>query len=116
METMDFFSTCQKMRGIQGDTFDVFRVTVSGMELEGCSMRFVLECKDTPGSIALTKACSHFTAQTSEGFLVQLQSSETSQLSGLYTMHFILTDAESKEYRKLIGTLEVLPSPQEVST
>ena len=116
MKTIDFFSTTSKMRGYAGDTFPVFRVVVTGMELDGCSMRIVLERKDTPGSVAFTKACSHFTAQEESGFIVQLDSQDTANLSGVYTMHFIMTGSDELEYRKLIGTLEVFDMPREVTS
>ena len=114
METVDFFSTTPRIRGYQGDTFPAFRVTVSGMEIAECSMRFVLECKNVPGSVALTKPCSRFTAQEETGFIVQLYSSETLGLLGAFTMYFILTESGNHEHRRLVGTLEVLPSPREV--
>ena len=116
METVDFFSTFQPMRGYRGDTFPVFRVDVSGMEsTDGCSMRVVLEDKKTPGSIAFVKECFHYTGEGEDYFAVQLDSSETAELCGVYTVHFILTDTSENDYRKLVGTLEVFNSPQEVT-
>ena len=116
METIDFFSTGPRMRGMRGDTFPVFRVKVSGMDLTGCTMRIVLERKDTPGSVELTKECTHFEdADGSEGYRVQLTTLETRNLLGIYTVHFILNDGVYWNYRKLVGTLEVLPIPQETT-
>ena len=113
METVNFFSTGPKMRGYSGDTFPNFRVNVRNVDLTGCTMRIVLEHKNTPGSVAFTKQCTYVSGSFGQGYNVQLDSSDTASLCGMYTVHFILTDSDSKEYRKLVGTLEVLPVPDE---
>lgn len=108
-----FFDKCPPMCGISGDTFPLFRVPVEDMDLTGCSMRMILEPKYTPGEAALTKDCSHYTAQAEEGFSVRLASSDTANLLGCYTVYFVLTDSNDREYWKLKGTLEVLARPSE---
>ena len=116
METVDFFSTSPKMRGYSGDTFPLFRVNIwddTHMELSECTMRIVLEIKNIPGSVAFTKSCTYVSDSSGQGYNVRLDSSETAALCGVYTMHFILTDPDGREYRKLVGTLEVLPVPDE---
>lgn len=112
---MDFFSVETPMRGLQGDTFPPFYVIVNDMDTAECDMRIVLEPKYTPGEASFVKDCDHFTRYDgAKGFRVQLGSAETAGLSGTYTMHFIMTDEDEREYRKLVGTLEVLPVPTEV--
>lgn len=113
---MDFFSASEPMRGYSRDTFPEFSVVVTGMVLTGCSMRLVLERKYAPGEVAFTKPCTYFQEEDgTEGYSVLLSTTDTAQLSGVYAMHFILTDSNGNEYRKLDGTLEVLDSPQEVT-
>lgn len=112
---MDFFNVTEPMRGCAGDTFPPFYVIVDGMDPTNCGMRLVLEPKYTPGAACFEKDCDHFTRYDgAKGFRVQLSSSETATLSGTYRMHFILTDDNELEYRKLVGVLEVLPVPTEV--
>ncbi len=115
METFDLFSQCHRVRGYNGDTFPFFRVVVTGTETTGCSMRLVLERKDTPGSVALTKSCTYVSDEETTYFAVQLTGTETAQLGGAYTMHFILSDANQNDISRLVGTLEVFVGPREVS-
>lgn len=114
-ETRDFFETAPRMRGYRGDTFPVFCVQTDADDLTGCTMRLILEDVRNHGSIALTKACSEDTSVGTDGagFTVQLVSTDTAALCGTYTMHFILTDTNGLEYRKLVGTLIVLDIPEE---
>ena len=114
IEHIYFYDKCPPMNGIAGDTFPLFRVRVDDMDLTGCSMRVLLEPKYTPGEVVFTKSCSHYTAQSEEGFSVRLASSDTEKLLGCYTMYFVLTDSNDREYWKLKGTLEVLARPAEV--
>lgn len=113
METKDFFDTLQKMRGYRGDTFPVFYVKTDAEDLTGCSMRLILEDIKIPGSIAFPKDCAvHTFEDGAHGFSVQLDSADTANLCGTYTMHFIMTGADGREYRKLVGTLVVLDAPK----
>lgn len=111
---MDFFSTTESLRGYSGDTFPAFGILTDAQDLTGCTMRLVLEDVSAPGSVAFSKSCTRKDKGGRLGYSVQLGSSETAQLCGTYTMHFILTDAENAEHRKLVGTLIVLRSPAEV--
>lgn len=111
---MDLFSTTESLRGYSGDTFPAFGILTDAQDLTGCTMRLVLEDISAPGSVAFSKSCTRKDVGTQLGYTVQLTSSETAQLCGTYTMHFILTDADDAEFRKLVGTLIVLHSPAEV--
>ena len=114
METLDFFSSLQAMRGLRGDTFPTFYVRTDADDLTGCEMRLVLEDMRSPGSVALTKACTPCEfPDGAKGFSVRLLTAETATLCGNYAMHFILDDGTG-ELRKLLGTLTVLDTPKEV--
>lgn len=111
---MDFFSVCEPMRGYRGSTFPKFRVRVTGMNLTNCTMRLVLEEKYKPGESALVEECFH--VQDPDGtdvYQVQLISAVTQNLLGVYNVYFILQDASGFDHKNLVGTLEVLPSPEE---
>lgn len=112
---MDFFSVCEPLRGYQGSTFPMFRVRVTGMNLNNCTMRLVLEEKYKPGASVLVEECFH--VQDPDGtdvYQVTLISSVTQHLCGMYNMYFILRDASGFDHKNLVGTLEVLPAPEEV--
>ncbi len=114
METLDFFSSLQAMRGLRGDTFPTFYVRTDADDLEGCEMRLVLSDVRSPGSVALTQACTPCEfPDGAQGFSVRLLTAETATLCGTYAMHFILNDGTG-ELRKLLGTLSVLDTPKEV--
>lgn len=113
---MDFFSVCEPMRGYQGSTFPRFRVRVTGMNLLNCTMRLVLEEKYNPGASVLVEECFH--VQDPDGtdvYQVTLISAVTQHLCGTYNMYFILRDASGFDHKNLVGTLVVLPSPEEES-
>lgn len=115
---MDFFSTAEPLRAIRGDTLQQICVYVSGMDISQSSMRMDLEDKFRPGSVVFSKAGTHVTRETDDakGFRFKLDSPDTSQIEpGVYLVHFVLTDEDDLTYRKLVGTLEILPAPQEVS-
>lgn len=115
MKTIDFFDETPMMRGYRGDTFPEFVVRVDLSDPTGYSMRLVLENAAVPGSVALTKSCTLFSDETGYGYNVQLLSTETAALlPGTYRMHFILTSPSELDYRKLVGSLQVLDIPQEV--
>ena len=115
---MDYFKVAEPMRGYRGDTFSPWRILVTDdyllPDLINCSMRLDLEDKYTPGKVVFTKSCEYIAGSFGKGFQVQLDSEDTEQLCGMYTIHYVLTDTSGKDYRKLVGTLEVLPVPQEV--
>ena len=113
---MDFFKRTEHMRGLAGDTFPVWRVTVTGIgSSSDYEMRMELEDKYKPGNVVLTKACSAAHGD-SEGYTVQLTSTDTAKLSGVYRVHFIMTDNDGYEYRKLVGCLEILDVPETEAT
>ena len=114
METLDFFSSLQAMRGLRGDTFPTFYVRTDADDLTGCEMRLVLSDVRSPGSVALTKACTPCECPDgAQGFSVRLLTAETATLCGNYAMHFIMNDGSGEE-RKLLGSLTVLDVPKEV--
>lgn len=110
---MDVFKRGEPIRGFQGGMFPNIRVPVTGMALDGCSMRLVVEPRYTPGEAVLVKACTHFTAGQEEGYYVKLTSADTDDLLGVYNAYFVLTDGDGEEYRNLWFPLEVLASPEE---
>jgi hypothetical protein len=102
------------MRGYQGSTFPRFRVRVTGMNLLKCTMRLVLEEKYNPGEYVMRRDCFH--VQDPDGtdvYQVNLTSVDTRYLCGTYNMYFILRDASGFDHKNLVGTLVVLPSPEE---
>ena len=117
MEPIDFFSTMPRMRVVQGSTAPVFSIkpTNAGTALADCSMRFILEDKRIPGSIALTKTCTFHADPEGDYFTIRLTSTDTADLCGTFTMYFILQDSSGLDYKNLIGTLEIMPSPVEES-
>ena len=117
MKTIDFFDETPLMRMYRGDTSPELAVRVDLEDPTGYSMRVVLENTAVPGSVAMTKACSAFSDDVGNGWAVTLLSSETSALlPGTYRLHFILTSPTELEYRKLVGSLQVLDIPQEVTS
>lgn len=113
LDSFDFFDKTPRMRGFRGDTFPLFRVPVEwNYPLTGCTMVVMLEPKHTPGTVALTKNMNQYTAQEETGFSVQLDSTETANLLGMYNVYFVMTDTNNKKYKRLTGTLEVLEFPE----
>lgn len=112
---MDFFSVCEPMRGYRGSTIPIFRIPVTGMDLTGCSMEMLLERRYTPGRIVFSKACAHYTSGDETGYTVQLTSADTAELSGAYTMYYVLTDSGGMKYYNLLGYIEFLDPPREVT-
>lgn len=116
---MDIFRRGEPVRGYQGGTFPIFRVAVENADVEPdeYSMRVVIEPRYTPGEAKRTLDCTHYTnPDGSEGYSVQLTSPITATLCGSYLMHFILSDGANTEYRNLVVPLEVLQSPEEVTS
>lgn len=115
METKRLYTEAQRMQCWAGDTLPVFRVVVTADDITGCSMVLVLEDMRVPGSLVLTKVCTAFEEtvgeETVRGFTVQLLTADTAALFGSYRMHFVMTDANSQQQRKLVCDLAVLPSP-----
>ena len=117
MKTIDFFDETPMMRMYRGDTSPELVIRVGLETTTGYSMRVVLESTKVPGSVALVKECSAFSDTTGTGWAVTITSDDSAALlPGTYRMHFILTSPEELEYRKLVGTLQVLDIPQEVES
>lgn len=112
LEHIDFFSKVPPMRGFKGSTFPVFEVPVTGIDLTGCRMDLLLESRYTPGEVAFSKQCLYISSPTPE-FVVQITSDDTENLSGVYTLYFVLTDSNSQKFYNLVSVLEVLETPQE---
>lgn len=105
MQPVRFYDKLPTMECLQGDTLEVFQIYVSGIDsLEGCSMQVLLEDQKFLGVDKVIKDCI---LSDSGCFEVQLTSSETAKLYGIYNLHFRMKDAEGLNYRKLAGTLIV---------
>ena len=103
-----FYDKIQDMECLQGDTLDTFSVEMGeNTDLTGASMMLIVENQD---GLVLPKACT-LSGQT---FSVQLTSEDTANLTGLYQLHFCLTDADGLKYRKIVGTLHVSKAAQGV--
>ena len=116
LERIDFFSQAPPMRGYTGSTFPEFRISVSDKDLTGCTMEVQLENRYNPGQVKFHKSCTYYSESGEEGYTVQLDSADTADLSGTYTMYFVLTDANDNNFYNLVGILEVLDPPQGVVT
>ena len=113
---MDVFKRGEPVRGYQGGALPEIMVDVTGIELEGYSMRAVIEPRYTPGEAVMVKNCvSYSSEEGTGGFKLQLTSSDTQSLSGSYIIHFVLSDGANTEFRNLIVPLEILQSPEEGS-
>lgn len=112
---MNVFSETEEVRAIQGDTLPAFHITPTGYSgnLSSYSMRFVLSNAAEPDEAVLTKACTY--SSENQRFDVQLVSSETEALRGMYMMFFITTDSGGNEFIRLVGQLTILPKPKEVT-
>lgn len=113
LERIDVFSKAPAIRGYSGSTLPEFRILVSGMSLAGCTMQLQIENKYNPGTIVFSKNCTYFSESGEEGYTVQLDSTDTADLSGVYTMYFVLTDTNNGKFYNLVGVLEILPTPKE---
>lgn len=109
-----FFNSTDSMRGIQGDTFPVFTIVTDLDDLDGYTMRVDLELAEAPGRTVFTKNCTTYAEGNVNGFRVQFATTDTENLNGIYTMHFVLSSSAGDK-RKLVGMLEVLPSPKGVA-
>ena len=109
MEKIKFYEEISPMECLQGDTLKTFKVTTE--ETNG-TMKMILEDVSFAGSIVLCKTCNKSDEDGETIFLVQLTSEDTKNLSGTYRLHFILTENDL-QYKKLIGTLTVIPVVQE---
>ena len=105
---MKFYQNIEKIECLQGDTLDTFSVEMDeNTDLTGASMMLIIENQN---GLVLPKACT-LSGQT---FSVQLTSEDTANLTGLYQLHFCLTDADGLNYRKIVGTLHVSKAAQGV--
>ena len=112
MQPVRFYDKLPTMECLQGDTLDVFQIYVNEFgSLEGCSMKILLEDQKLLGTAKLTKDCI---LSDTDCFEVQLTSSDTAKLYGIYNLHFCLTDVKGLKYRKLAGMLIVKRTVQGV--
>ncbi len=102
MNVLRFYDHLPDMECLSGDTLPVFTVSVD-TDVTGCSMQLILA--NTDGEQVVCKDC----AQVGGGFSVQLTSTDTARMSGVYQLQFCLKDAGGLCYRKLAGTLTVIP-------
>lgn len=84
------------------DTLPEFVVGVD-TDTTGCSMQLLLTDQD--GKQVACKEC----VQADGRFTVQLTSADTTGLSGVYQLQFCMTDIGGLCYRKLAGTLTIVP-------
>ena len=115
-KNLKFYQELTEMECLQGDTLPEIYVSVE--DAENCSMCAILENTAIPGSVVLSKTCSIKAASDdSEGhtvtyFAVQFTSEDTKNLVGTYRLHFILTDENDLQYKKLTGILKVIQIAQ----
>jgi len=117
-----FFQDFKDMECLQGDTLPVFSVQtqIPFADRGNYSMVLILESDNLhdAGTRILQKNCtaSVWTDDTDEtektNFSVQITSEDTKKLSGVYKMHFRLTDENTLEYAKICGTLHVRRTAQ----
>lgn len=106
---MKFYQSLDRMECLQGDTIQTFHVDVENVaDFPECVL--IIEDAAIPGAVVLQKSC----IADETGFSVQLTSDETKEMSGLYRYHFCLTDSSGLKYRKLSGTLDIIPTAQGV--
>lgn len=106
-----FYDRIPNLECLSGDTLDVFNVHVNDFgDLTGCTMQVLLEDQKAIGNAAFVKTCD----PVEGGFQVQLTSTDTEKLNGVYNMHFCMKDAESRSYRKLAGILYIRRTAQGV--
>lgn len=105
---MKFYQNIETMECLQGDTLDEFTVEMDeDTDLTGATMLLILENEN--GQV-LQKSCT----LSGQSFSVQLTSTDTAELVGLYHLHFCLTGANGLQYRKLTGILHVSRTEQGV--
>ncbi|MDE5564040.1 MAG: hypothetical protein K2I93_02700 [Oscillospiraceae bacterium] len=105
MNVLRFYDELPDMECLSGDTLPAFTIGVDA-DTTGCSMQLILAERD--GDQVVYKDCT----QVDGGFSVQLTSAETAGLSGVYELHFSMTDGNGLVYRKLTGVLTVHPAPK----
>ena len=105
MRTMKFYQELQMMECLQGDTSPEFSVEVENAD--DCTMDLILENIENIGVPVLQKRCAKVASEDVIIFSVRLTSEDTKQLSGLYRMHFHMTDENNLEYAKIVGKLNV---------
>jgi len=112
-----FFQDFKDMECLQGDTLPVFSVQtqIPFADRGNYSMVLILESDNLhdAGTRILQKNCEASSDEEEKtNFSVQLTSEDTKPLSGVYKMHFRLTDENTLEYAKICGTLHVRRTAQ----
>ena len=106
MPSVQFYQKIPDMECLQGDTLPVFRIKPENIsDISDYAMCLILE-KDS--GIVIQKSCT----PDEDAFSVQLTSADTAALSGIYQMHFRMTDIRGLFYRKITGTFKVSPIAQ----
>ena len=104
MDTIKFYKELPVMECFQGDTLPKFSVSVE--DADNCTMLMILEDLKFPGSIQIERTCTKTVSEEAVIFSTQLTSEDTKTLIGNYRMHFILTDENQLEYKKIAGLLK----------
>ncbi len=103
-----FYDKIPDMECLQGDTLPSFIISAEADELTDCRMQCIIAAWDEPEKAVFTKECT----ATDDGFAVILNSEDIENLKGLFHMHFRFIGANGLSYRKLSGTLHILPAPK----
>ena len=104
-----FYDKIKTMECLQGDTLDVFEIYVDDFgNLENCTMELILEDQNKINIVRKVKSCTAIDG----GFTVQLTSADTSDLHGVYNLHFKMKAANGLIYRKLAGELIIVRTVQ----
>jgi len=106
MQITRFYDRLPTRECLQGDTLPIFQIFIDNINsLNECTMQLILEDQKVLGVAKVIKNCT-FSAENS-CFETQLTSAETSNLNGIYNMHFRLKDSSGLSYRKIAGILIV---------
>ena len=108
MKQVKFYQTLPEMECLRGDTLRAFKIRTSQEDPTGSTMKMIIEMQGSPGAVVKEKECQ----LDGTVFRVQITSEDTSELEGIYRIHFCLTDTNGLKYRKLAGTLNVKPTSQ----
>ena len=104
MKTVRFYNEISDMECLQGDTLPEFHISIeNASDFSGLSM--ILESLDFPEQAVLTKSGT----ASDGGFTVRLTSEDTQNLSGVYRFHICLTDNNGLKYKKIEGTMNIIP-------
>lgn len=107
MDKVKFYKCISPMECLAGDTPEQFHVKIIGQtNLAGLSMRLLVISERNPDKIVLQKVGT----SVDDGFTVQLATSDTAALSGVYYLDFVISGTDGQLYKKLRGVLTVKKS------